>query len=404
MWAMDGTSLRGYNRGTLLTGSQLMHPTRVFILASRPLFAQCVESLLANQAGIQVIGVATVDPDVLVQVQEAAPDVVIIEAGGEEQSHLVAQVLESVSGAKVVALTLEDNRIHTYYQQMKHGRRVEDLLEAVREPVDWHGLSPDALRLLILFQGYYGERILDNVRRFAPETWAIRACRVPPDSLVAVNDPAPLASTSGVLPEHVPDADLLLALVESSAAAQLVPSIVERSGARSVISPVDNADWLPNEWVRRLHAQLAEMGVTAVFPKPFCSLTERSYIAPDVGTGGDTGWQEVAFDDPWIGEFARHFGRPVFQIECDDQWIIEVSLERDAACGCARAIADQLAGVDVQESVAQAGLFHLNYPCLAAAQVDPDWGRPLTQVSGDFVRQAVAVEVRPCLPQAVVDE
>ena len=34
-----------------------MYPTRVFILASRPLFAQGVESLLSGQPGIKVIGV-----------------------------------------------------------------------------------------------------------------------------------------------------------------------------------------------------------------------------------------------------------------------------------------------------------------------------------------------------------
>jgi thymidylate synthase len=114
--------------------------------------------------------------------------------------------------------------------------------------------------------------------------------------------------------------------------------------------------------------------------------------------------QEISFDDPWIGEFARYFGRPAFQIECDDQWIIEVDLERDTACGCARAIADQLAGVDVQKSIAQAGLFHLNYPCMATVQVEPDLGQSLIQVSGDFVQHAVEVEVKPCLPQAAIDE
>ncbi len=380
-----------------------MYSTHVFILASRPLFAQGVESLLSNQPGIQVIGVVSfppgqgplVDSDVLAQVREAAPDVVIIEAGGGGQSLLVAQVLESVPGAKVVALTLEDNRIHTYYQQMKQGRRVEDLLEAIREPTDWHGLSPDVLRLLVLFQGQYGERILENVRQFAPETWKIDAWCVPSDLTVA-------SETSDILSACLPDADLLLSLVESSDAVQLLPSIVEYTNTRSVIVPVDNADCLPNELVHQLHICLTEMGVTAVFPKPFCSLTERSYIAP--GTEGGGYRQEVLFEDPWIGEFARHFGRPEFRIECDSQWIIQVDLERDAACGCARAIADQLAGVDVQKSIAQAGLLHRNYPCLAAAQVEPDLGKSLLQVSGDFVREAVEMQVRPCLPQVVTDE
>ncbi|MCP4537242.1 MAG: hypothetical protein GY832_08845 [Chloroflexi bacterium] len=382
-----------------------MYPTHVFILASRPLFAQGVKSLLSNQPGIQVIGVVSfppgegplVDPDVLTQVQQVAPDVVIIEAGGGGQSLLVAQVLESIPGAKVVALTLEDNRIHTYYQQMKHGRRVEDLLEAIREPTDWHGLSPGVLRLLVMFQGQYGERILENVSQFAPETWTIDAWCVP-------SDLSPASEASNVLSACLPDADLLLSLVESRDILQLVPSVVEHTNARAVIAPVDNVDWLPNELIPQLHVRLTEMGVTAVFPKPFCSLTEQSYIAPGVGSVGDACSNEIFFDDPWIGEFARYFGRPKFRIECDNQWIIQVDLERDAACGCARAIVDQLAGVDVQKSIAQAGLFHRNYPCMAAARIESDLEKSLLQVAGDFVREAVETQVRPCLPQTVTDE
>ena len=367
-----------------------MNPSRVFILASQPLFAQGVESLLSGQPGIEVIGVATTGPDVFAKVRTAAPDVVIIEAKGGEQSRLVAQVLESIPGVKVIGLTLEDNRIHTYYQQMKQGHRVEDLLEAIREPVDWHGLSPEALRLFVLFQGHYGQRILENVRRFAPEAWTVEDWCAPSALPPLVDDPTPFSSMSRFLPTHLPAADLVLSLGESVGAANLLPGVVERTGARAVIAPVDNVAWLPDGMVRQLRVQMMELGVTVIFPKPFCSLTERSCNVRQ---------QEVSFEDPWIGEFARYFGRPVFRIECDDRWIIEVEVERDAACGCARAVACQLVGVDVRESVVQAGLFHHHYPCLATACVDPGLGEPLIQVSGDFVRQAVEIEVTPCLPQ-----
>jgi hypothetical protein len=369
-----------------------MYPTRVFILASRPLFAQGVESLLSGQPGIKVIGVATVDPDVFVQVQAAAPDVVIVEAEGGEQSFLVAQVLASNPAARVVGLSLDDNRIHTYYQQMKQGRRVEDLLEAIREPVDRHGLSPEALHLFVLYQGDYGQRILSNVRRSAPESWTIAAWHAPYDLPLIADDPAGFsaAALSPVLPDHLPTSDLVLSLGESERAAQFLPAIVERTGARSVIAPVDDVAWLSDALALQLRVRLAEMGVPAVFPKPFCSLTERRL---------DIHEQVVALDDPWIGEFARHFGCPVFRIECNDQWVIAVDVERDAPCGCARAVADQLIGTDVQESVVHAGLFHRQYPCMAMARVDPHLGAPLIEIAGDLMRAAVEVEVRPCLPQ-----
>lgn len=369
-----------------------MHPTRVFILASRPLLAQGVQSLLSGQPGIEVVGVATAgmetrptDPNVFAQVQAAAPDVVIIEAKGGEQSRLVAKVLGSMPGARVVGLTLEDNRIHTYYQQMKQGRCVEDLLEAIREPVDWHGRSPEALRLFFLLQGHYGQRILENIRRFAPEAWAVEAWRAPSALPPVVDDPL------SFLPTRLPIADLVLSLGESASVAQLLPSIVERVGARAVIAPVDNVAWLPDGLVRQLRGWLTEMGVAAVFPKPFCSLTERNYNVRQ---------QEVAFEDPWVGEFARHFGRPAFWIECGGRQIVKVEVKRDSACGCARNVARQLVGVDVREAVVQSGLFHHHYPCLATMRVDPSLGEPLIQAAGNFMRQAVEVEIARYLPQA----
>lgn len=357
-----------------------MNPARVFILASQSLFAQGVHSLLSGQPGIEIVGSAS-DPGALAQARALAPDVVLIEARGEEQSRLAAQVLESLPGVKVIGLSLEDNCIHTYYQQMKQGRRVEDLLETIREPLS---SRTEVLRLLVLFRGRYGQRILENVRHHAPATWRIESWRLPPGLPVVVDDPLQF------LPLHLPPADLVLALGESAGAAQLLPSLVERTGAHAVIAPVDNATWLPDGLARQLRVRLVEMGVTAVFPKPFCSLTERSYNL----------WQhEVSFEDPHIAEFARYFGRPVLRITCDNGLIIKAEVERDTACGCARAVAEQLVGVQVREATIQAGLFHHHYPCMATMRVDPSLGEPLIQASGNLMRQAVATEITPYLPQ-----
>ena len=179
----------------------------------------------------------------------------------------------------------------------------------------------------------------------------------------------------------LPASDLILSLGENSSVAQLLPGIVERTGAQAVIAPVDNADWLPDDLVRQLGARLAEAQVTAVFPRPFCSLTGGSYNARG---------QKVAFDDPWIAEFARHFGCPALRVESDGWLITAVEIERDSACGCARSVARQLVGVDVGDAVAQTGLFHHHYPCLAATDADPVLGERLAQIAGDFMRQAVA--------------
>lgn len=361
---------------------------RVFILACRPLFAQGVQSLLSGQPGIEVVGVisptgekALCVPDVMERVRSAAPDVIVVEARGDEQGLLVAQLLELLPAARVVALSLEDNCIHTYYQELKQGRRVEDLLEAVKGSLEWYGRNPEELRLFVLLQGSYGQRILDNVRRFAPATWVINGWRVPAELPQVVDDPL------AYIPAHLPASELILSLGESSGVAQLLPAIVERTGARAVIAPIDNVSWLPDGLVRQMGDQLAKMGVQAVFPKPFCSLTERTCNVRQY---------ELTFDDPWIGEFARYFGRPVFHIECSGGCISRVEVRRDTACGCARYAARQLVGVDVQEALFRVGMLHHHYPCLATMRVDPGLGEPLIHVSGEFMRRAVEAEISRC--------
>jgi hypothetical protein len=369
-----------------------MNPTRVFILASQTLFAEGVQSLLSEQPGIEVVGVASYnpnngdspEPDVFKQIHAAEPDVVIVESTGGEKSHLVAQVLECALSAKVIGLTLEDNRIYTYYQEMKQGRSVEDLVDAIRAPAEWDSRRIKDLRLFIMYQGHYGQRILDNVRRFAPKTWKVEAWRPPAALPQVVDDPQEF------LPLHLPTVDLILSLGENPSAAQLLPGVVERTGAQAVVAPIDNADWLPDGLARQLSNQLTMLDVVAVFPKPFCSLIEDSYNVREY---------EVSFDSPWIAEFTRYFGRPAFQIECDDGTIAKVKVKRDTACGCGRDVARQLVGLDVKDAVIQAGLFQHHYPCLATMRVDPVLGEPLIQISGNLMRHAVETEIAACLPE-----
>ena len=158
----------------------------------------------------------------------------IVEATEGEKNKLVAQVLECALNAKVIGLTLEDNHIYTYYQQMKQGRSVEDLVEAIQAPKEWDSRRIKELRLFVLYQGHYGQRILDNIRRFAPKSWKIEAWRTPNTLPLVVDDP------SEFLPLHLPTVDLILSLGESPSTAQLLPGIVERTGAQSIIAPIDN--------------------------------------------------------------------------------------------------------------------------------------------------------------------
>jgi len=361
-----------------------MSNCRVFILTSHPLFAESVETLLREQPGLEIVGVGGLSPDVFIRLRDIAPDVVVIGASGEDQEGLVGRLFQELPGVKAVGLNLDDNRIHIYYRQIKVGRQVEDLVAAIRQPLDWGGPRPATMRIFAVIQGQYGQRIVENIRSRGPAGWTVESWR-------AANLPAVVDDPDRYLPLHVPPADLVLALGESSAAAQLIPEIAHRAGAQAVIAPVDHTAWLPEGLVRQLQEQLARVGVAAVFPRPFCSLTEDGY---------NLRHQRVAYANPWIAEFARHFGQPVFRIHCESGLVREVEVERDTACGCGRSVAERLLGVPVHDAVLQAGILHHHYPCLAGMVVERGLGDTLLHLSGQLMRQAVEVEIAPLLPRA----
>ncbi|HID90209.1 MAG TPA: hypothetical protein EYH27_00025 [Anaerolineales bacterium] len=361
-----------------------MHSCRVFVLTAHPLFAEGVETLLRGQPGLEVVGAGSVAPETFDHLREILPDVVVVGASGGEQESLLSRLFQELPGVKVVALNLDDNRIRIYYHQTKVGRQVEDLVEAIRQPLEWGGPRPATMRIFAIVQGRYGQRIVENIRAFGPQGWTVESWR-PPDLPAVLDDPG------HYLPLHVPPADLILALGESPATAQLIPDIVRRADARAVIAPVDHLAWLPEGLIRQLQERLRRLGVEAVFPRPFCSLTEDGY---------NLRHQRVVCSNPWISEFARHFGRPVFRIHCEDGVVKAVEVERDAACGCARFVAERLVGVPVEEAVHQAGLYHHHYPCLAGMTIERSLGDTLLHLSGQLMRQAVEVEVAPLLPRA----
>lgn len=361
-----------------------MSTCRVFILTEHPLFAEGVETLLREQAGLEVIGTGDVSPQTFSRIRELAPNVVVVGASGEEQEALVARVFQALPGLKVVALNLDDNRIHIHYRQTKVGRQVEDLVEAIRQPLEWGQPRPAAMRIFAIVQGQYGQRIVENIRTHGPKGWVVECWRPPADLPVMLDDP------EMYLPLRVPPSDLILALGESPSVAQLIPDIARRAGARAVIAPVDHSTWLPEGLIRQLEVRLNQMGVAAVFPRPFCSLTEDGY---------NVRHQRVAYSNPWIAEFAKYFGRPVFRIRTADGIVQAVEVERDTACGCGRFVAEHLVGLPVGEAIFQAGILHHHYPCLAGMAMEKGLGDTLLHISGQLMRQAVEAEVAPFVPR-----
>ncbi|MBS1251132.1 MAG: hypothetical protein MAG451_00162 [Anaerolineales bacterium] len=238
------------------------------------------------------------------------------------------------------------------------------------------------MKILAVVQGEYGRRIAANIDEHKPAGWTINTWRAPAVLPPIVDYP------EDYLPEELPAADLILSLGEDPGVAELLPDIVQMTGADAVLAPVDNVAWLPPGLMKQLARWLDDVGASAAFPKPFCSLTETTYNEKR---------HKTEYDIPLIAEFAAHFGRPEFRVEYDEDGsaVTKVEVVRDAACGCARHVAEHLAGAPADEAEHEAGMLHHHYPCLASMGIDPDYSDTLMHVSGNVLKDAVADQIKP---------
>lgn len=238
------------------------------------------------------------------------------------------------------------------------------------------------MRILAVITGDYGVRHADNVRKHAPPDWDLQVWQAPTQYPLVIDYP------EDYLPASLPTAELVLSFAEHKGVAELLPEIAGMAAARAVIAPIDSEAWLPRGLARQLRGWLERMGVACVTPKPLCSLTETHY---DLARR-----ERLAYDDPLIAEFARHFGRPAFQIEVDplSRQITSVKVQRDAVCGCARFVAERLVGTSADEAEQEAGMLHHHFPCLASMGIDPDYGDTLMHISGNLMRDEVGAGVK----------
>jgi len=209
------------------------------------------------------------------------------------------------------------------------------------------------MNILILYQGIYGQRIAENLKLRAPDNWQVKMLELPKTLPEIVDE------IEEFLPANLPLADLVLHLVETSPAAQLLPGVVKLSGARVVIAPIDNDAWIPPGLRRQLRKELAGVGAAILFPSPFCSLSEE--LAKDE--------KELRPEQNiLLMAFASRFGRPRLRITLDDKRIAEVFVDRGAPCGSSQYAAERLRGIKIDDAVPQGGLICLHYPCLASMQ------------------------------------
>jgi len=238
------------------------------------------------------------------------------------------------------------------------------------------------MKLLAVVTGEYGRRIAHHVREYGPKEWTVNQWTAPSHFPIVIEDPRDF------MPPTLPPADLILSLAEAPGVAELLPDVAKMTGAKSLIAPVDNAAWLPKGLMNQLRGWMKEVGVTSVFPKPFCSLTESAYSIRG---------QRVEYADARIAEFARYFGKPrvSVSVDADSKTIASCEVQLDSPCGCMQFTAQGIVGVKLDDAEYQAGMLHHHYPCLCSMGVDPDYADTLLHVSGNIFRDAFTEAVKP---------
>jgi len=221
------------------------------------------------------------------------------------------------------------------------------------------------LRILGIVQGHYGERMLECWRKYGPSHWKVEGLKI--------KGPLPfeLEDVSPYIPQEIPESDLIISLGEEPGVLELLPEIVKRAKGKAVIVPVDNRGWVPPGLFKQVEKMLKKMGISAISPVPFCSLKESDS------------------DNPYIKEFARHFGLPEVRLQVDRERIKGGEVIRSAPCGSTFFVIENLKRERVQDAEERAGLLHHNYPCLATMTVDWQFQDTLMHRAGFFTKEAI---------------
>lgn len=111
-----------------------MAGSRVFILYSHGLFARGVQSLLAREQGVEVVGVEKDERDALGHIRNLSPDVILLDSSAQrgENCPAIAEIFREAPGARVISLSLQENGVDIYDKHRIVACGPEELVQAIR--------------------------------------------------------------------------------------------------------------------------------------------------------------------------------------------------------------------------------------------------------------------------------
>jgi hypothetical protein len=179
------------------------------------------------------------------------------------------------------------------------------------------------------------------------------------------------------LPPRLPKHDILIAINIHEDILLVLPDLVEASGGKAILVPVEDPDWL-EPWVKEQMVKgCRSRGLEFSAPKPFCAL-------------------QTDENSPVISRFIKFFrlGRPKLQLFMEKNKILSAKVLISAPCGNTYFVAQNLLGeslnIELDKTVSK---YWHSYPCIASMKMDPELGDTILHKGGyihlEAVREAI---------------
>lgn len=188
-----------------------------------------------------------------------------------------------------------------------------------------------------------------------------------PDTMLTfVDDPGEF------LPAELPQHEVAIAINVHQDVLLAIPELAKKAGAKALIVPVENPDWM-DRWVREeLAESCAKRDLEFASPKPFCALEKGQ---------GET-------IEAFIDEFK--IGRTKLKLRIEEGVVRGARVLRSAPCGYAYFVAHEIIGMRVGEELMlkAAKLWH-SFPCTASMKTDAEFNDSILHRAGHILYEVM---------------
>lgn len=182
------------------------------------------------------------------------------------------------------------------------------------------------MHIYVIYGDDFGERVVGNLMNFSTFCTSCGEtcgnCRLEYGSFssdivgadrIPANLPTFIEETEKYFPKNPPKCEIIIAVGLHQDLLASIPILVEKTQAKGVIVPLEEAEWCPTGLQKQVEEELNSMGVAHAFPKPFCTLEESGH-------------------NTIIDEFIKRYkvGKPIVEVTVNDDIITKTKVIRSA--------------------------------------------------------------------------